>query len=288
MIKNVLRKIYRTFHLEKPYAYCRHLFKCTGHIRNFIIFPIGVFFRSLGLCSSKDKEILKLKNRYMGGRVFVVCSGPSLTKEDVMLLKDEYTIGMNTVFKMSEMIDWKPTYYLYLEADGLGKFLNSTTLDLKEVSTEYSIINSLNRRFANDPKILTLHYCWLDHYFLFGSNKFKYDPELFHGMYDFYSTGHAAVVLAIYMGFKEIYIVGADNNYMGKQHHFENVNVDGILEYFSKSEKSDIGLRSQNGMDMGWKELVKVAKQMNVNIYNATRGGRLEVFPRVELEDVLK
>lgn len=288
MLRNVFRNIYRTFHLEKPYAYFRHLFKPTGHIRNFVIFPIGVFFRSLGLCNAKDKEIIKLRNRYKGGRAFVVCSGPSLTKEDVMLLKDECTIGMNTIFKMSEMIDWTPTYYLYLEADGLDKLLDNTTLDLKKVSTEYSIINSLNRNLADDPKVLILHYCWLDHYFLFGSKKFKYDPELFHGMYDFYSTGHAAVLLAIYMGLKDIYIIGADNNYMGKQHHFENVNCKGIIESFSEIDKNDIGLRSQNGMDMGWKELVKVAKRMNVNIYNATRGGRLEVFPRVRLEDVLK
>lgn len=287
MLKKILKKIYHTCHLEKPYAYTRYFFAPIGHFRNFVSFPVGSFLRSHGICCSKDKEILKLKNKHLGKRVFIVCSGPSLTPEDVLLLKNDYTIGMNTIFRMSEIIDWKPSYYLCLEANGLDKFINNAHLDLKDVSTEYSIINSLELRYANDPKILILHYCWLDHYFLRGSKKFKYDPELFHGMYDFYSSGHAAVLLAIYMGFKDIYVIGADNNYMGKQAYFANINCEGIEEGYTEAAKNDIAYRSQVGMDMGWQELAKIAKLMGVNVYNATRGGRLEVFPRVVLEDIL-
>lgn len=37
----------------------------------------------------------------------------------------------------------------------------------------------------------------------------------------------------------------------------------------------------------GFKVAKKYADEHGINIYNATRGGMLEVFPRVNLEDVV-
>ena len=49
-------------------------------------------------------------------------------------------------------------------------------------------------------------------------------------------------------------------------------------------ERDLIELRMRNG----FREMSGVAKQYEVEIYNATRGGMLEVFPRVDLDKVLE
>ena len=44
------------------------------------------------------------KNKYKGERCFIICNGPSLTQEDYIKLKDEYTIGMNMIFNWFEWV----------------------------------------------------------------------------------------------------------------------------------------------------------------------------------------
>lgn len=287
-LHSFIRFVYHKFHLQKPYAFVRFLFTPYGHLRNFILFPIGAFFRKRGFCSSKDKEILKLKDRHLGGKVFVVCTGPSLIESDIQMIKNEYTISVNSIFKMYDRIDWKPSYYMFLELDGFDRYMNHSTLSLDGMAEEFTIINSLRSKLANSPKILSLHYNWLDHWDFYGSTRFRYSSDLLYGMYDFYSTGHAAIMLAMYMGFKDIYLLGADNNYVGEKTHFADWNCPGLPDaYTTEKAKNDIGLKMQRMMTLGYEQLAIISKKMGVNIYNSTRGGCVEAFPRVSLEDAL-
>ena len=53
----------------------------------------------------------ELKDKYKGQRCFVIGNGPSLTAEDLNLLKGEVTFASNRIYKMFEQTDWRPTYY---------------------------------------------------------------------------------------------------------------------------------------------------------------------------------
>jgi hypothetical protein len=80
------------------------------------------------------------------------------------------------------------------------------------------------------------------------------------------------------MGFKEIYLLGCDCYYSMdiKKHHFtETVRIDPTFS------------TAPNRMICGYKEAKKYADKHQIAIYNATRGGNLEVFDRVSLDDIL-
>jgi hypothetical protein len=84
--------------------------------------------------------------------------------------------------------------------------------------------------------------------------------------------------MAAYMGFNEIYLIGADCNY----------SVDENKQHFMKSgyyatNYATIGNEMLFAYSVAKKELDK----MGVKVYNATRGGMLEKFPRVDLDEVL-
>ena len=77
--------------------------------------------------------------------------------------------------------------------------------------------------------------------------------------------------MAIYMGFKDIYLLGCDSNRAG---HVDSENIPSLKD-------SSLYRNIQ-----AYAYLYEVAKKKKINIYNATRGGRLEVFPRVLLESI--
>ena len=93
-----------------------------------------------------------------------------------------------------------------------------------------------------------------------------------------YSVTHFLIQIAVYMGFKEIYLLGADcNQRIGKQVHFAEYGV---------PDKSLDTARERNLC--GYEEIKKYCDKHDVTVYNATRGGELEIFKRVNMEELIE
>ncbi|HJD45240.1 MAG TPA: hypothetical protein H9909_00215, partial [Candidatus Mediterraneibacter norfolkensis] len=75
----------------------------------------GFFAREIGKKPFKDWKQrlagLHLKNKHKGERCFVIGNGPSLTAEDLELLKGEITFAANRIYMLFDRTDWRPTYY---------------------------------------------------------------------------------------------------------------------------------------------------------------------------------
>ena len=102
-------------------------------------------------------------------------------------------------------------------------------------------------------------------------------------IYDCFTVTIMAIQLAIFMGFSEIYLLGADCNYTSTEKlHFIETEFDRRTRgesFYNEAERLNrIGYRAAN----------RFAKNCGCRIYNATRGGMLEEFPRISLEDALK
>ena len=79
------------------------------------------------------------------------------------------------------------------------------------------------------------------------------------------------------MGFKEIYLLGVDCNYKGKLHFYNS----------DKLEKKMIN-HNEDGMIKCYRSAKKYADEHGIKIFNATRGGALEVFPRVDFDSLFE
>lgn len=270
--------------IKKLYVRLRYEVTPFGFIRNFILFPIGGFMRvnSLFGANKPYDEIKKLNNRYQGKRCFIIATGPSLKISDVEMLKDEITIGVNTIFNIYDRIDWRPTYYVMTDPV-LHKNLNmKNKLNFDDYAEINCILNALCRKYSVGDKVIYVNTCWLDHCYNFGkSRKFKYNSNLLFGVYDYYSVTQEAIVYAIYMGFSEIYLLGVDNDYLGKKQHFTET----VGENTMSIEQA---IKNQRSNNWGYEFIKKIADNHKIKIFNATRGGALEIFPRVNLEDVLQ
>ena len=276
-----IKDIYHALGLHKVRAFiCREL-SPYGYLRNYILFPIVGFFKTHFCLFANDKRIKALKDKHKGERCFIIATGPSLTLEDVNKLKNEHTIGVNSIFRLYDKIDWRPEYYIILEPHLTGKYLEEGFINPDDFARDVCFFNSVCKKKIIDRKVIYLRTNWLKHVYDYGNLEFKYTSDLVYGLYDFYSVTHASIQIAMYMGFKEIYIIGVDNNYMGSKTHFAETKGDDSFDY-------QLALTTQKSMDAGYEEIRKIADRRGVKVYNATRGGKVEAFERVDLDDIVK
>jgi len=234
----------------------------------------------------RDKEMQKiaaLKDSEKGKRCFITCTGPSLKIEDLELLKDEITIGVNSVVKAYDKTDWRPTYYAMVDYYAFGEFLKNTDLPGKKLCEKNAFLH-----YRVDPKNKTGKeiYCLINY-----ANHFEnrltakdilFSDDLSVCAYDAFTVTNFAIQVAMYLGFKEIYIIGADCNYSGSQIHFIEM-PDDHVKMAAGWLPDALALSIE-----GYKAIKKYAEERGVKIFNSTRGGMLEVFPRKSIEEVLK
>ncbi len=228
------------------------------------------------------KKYKALKDKHKGERCFIVCTGPSLTLEDVNKLKGEYTFSMNNIFKCYGQTDWRPTYYGlsdYRVYNRLKKQINDPET-LKDSIFLYSQFEVMYHGRKN-PKAVPI-YCSNHRNCISLMKDLSYKHIGLSKDLDRYVNNGCTVAfilmqLAIYMGFKEIYMLGADCTYQGKAHS----------DLAPNSEKQKVGKNDGLKIIDIYSSMLKDIPK-DVHFYNATRGGMLELFPRVDLDEVLK
>lgn len=245
------------------------------------IFYFNQLFQELGL--SKRYEKLKSLKNSKNGRCFIVATGPSLTKEDLQKLKNETTFGVNALVKWFPEVGWETTYFgiqdlrvyknlkkeidsiisskVFFSLDGTANYKDNKLIDLKQKTNTCEFPLYLGLHPIQPYKLYTK----------FSNNASKI-------VFDGYSVVYSLIQIAIYMGFKEIYLLGTDCNYKNQKNYaIENYDY-----------KRDIYKIQGDRMIFAYDFAKEYADKHGIKIYNATRGGMLEVFPRVDLDEVLK
>ncbi len=235
--------------------------------------------RKNGKFDSEYTWLRELKNSHIGERCFIVACGPSLTYDDLELIKDEYTFGMNSGVLTFNKTNWRPNFYAVqdeyvfnrLQVD-IQKAMDSN--DLKLVAVDQII----HKKFKTDNQYRVFYLHLLDHkmYHRKGFGKFKYSDDAHACVYDGYSITMSLMQIAVYMGFDEIYLLGCDCNYNQPKTHF--------VDYGHKDPKFSI---MGDKMIQAHYEFKKFADKCGVKVVNCTRGGMLEVYERETLEQII-
>ena len=115
----------------------------------------------------------------------------------------------------------------------------------------------------------------------------KFSTDLENGIYDIATVTYSMLQIAVSMGIREIYIIGCDNSY-GKEVKKDGTVVDnGTVSYFAGSDPKEIKHAAATWeMDIAYEYAKKFAKEHDIHIYNATRGGHLEAFVRVDFDSL--
>lgn len=252
------------------------------------LFDIGGCVRDIS--TSRDDNLKKLsmyKDKYLekNKRAFIIATGPSLTTDDLDRLKSEITFSVNGIFQLFERTAWRPTYYGIIDEFVYKRYVeNGMSIDFDNIATDGAFVDISMKKLllensASLNKVSFVSVFHFDHYVDFESRHFAYTTDLIRGHYSTWTVTNFAINLATFMGIKEIYLLGVDCSYTGKKQY-----VNGVID--PKAMSQDAAYRTQQKMIDSYKFINKELCKRGIKVYNATRGGELEVFERVDFDSL--
>jgi len=229
-------------------------------------------------------EYPKLEDIHKDERCFIIGNGPSLNKIDLYKLRDEITFGCNKIY-LNRMNINSVKYYFVIDM--------IMSMELTDEINYYLTTNN-----SNTEKIFT-HINW--------ARDFNFDKiyatdwnVYYHGLVK--NTGMLMILVAIHMGCNPIYLVGMDCDYgdltkiaksiEGEKHTYilNRGNIDNShfsQEYFNSNNKFDWHPNIVNKDILpGFKKIKGYAINHKSTIYNATGGGILEYFDKVNYNNI--
>ncbi|WP_256988774.1 6-hydroxymethylpterin diphosphokinase MptE-like protein [Bacillus sp. EB106-08-02-XG196] len=234
--------------------------------------------------TSNGRKLKKLKNKHKGNRCFIVGNGPSLTVEDLNLLKNEITFAFNRIYYIFDDTDWRPTYYC--SEDDKTIFKSKEEINKLKIENKFFPVN-----FPWDYKI---HFNNANYYiFKFGDRNVepRFSEDIVKGIYWGNTVAYTAIQMAVYMGIKEIYLLGVDHNFSKMiNDNGEIVSDETAKDYFTENyntDKEDLYIPNIEISTRAFKAAKKFTDNHNIKIFNATRGGKLEVFDRIDFDKIL-
>ncbi len=215
------------------------------------------------------RRLSSLKDAYNGKRCFIVGNGPSLRSEDLRLLhkQGEYTFACNSLIKLFDEIPFAPSFYFAQD--------NKIILDNKELINKYTGTKFIKAHYAHRYHLPDVTY----YNMLLNPNGFSKNLPLV--VYSGQTVVYSMIQFAAYMGFKEIYLIGVDCNYSPSN---TTITAD---SYFDKRLFNSNRTYSPPEVDtnlVAYEQARKECEKRGIKILNASRGGRLEIFRRVNFD----
>lgn len=276
------------------------------HVKNLIapLYYIAVQYRDPNLSRSM-KHLHALQGEYQGNRCFIMGNGPSLNRTPLDKLEGEFVWGVNRCYLLFDRIQWRPSFYVAVDS-----------LVVPDIVDE---INLLSQECTQTALFFPIRY-YLDGILKDRENIVWFrevSMEPFKNPNGYFSLNAAryvrtsntvtitALQLAVYLGFNPIYLIGCDTDYSipeGVEARGEAVDPgtgEWIVGYELLSATDNdpnhfdpryFGRGSKwhapnvRGMQFGYRVAKQVCDAQGIKVFNATTGGKLEVFPRVHYD----
>ena len=252
----------------------KHVINAFSALKNYYSYQVVFWLKTIAGRDTSYSEVRKYKNIHEGERCFILATGPSLSIEDVRKLKHEYTFGMNSICMLFEDLGWETTYY-GVQDRGVFLKLHDSYKTLKD--TIMFIGDGIEERYRSDIVHIPFAINYLDHKHSYKRLNTKFTEDVEKCIYDGYTITYSLIQLAVYMGFKEIYLLGNDCSYPNdpKKQHFMD---------FGHYDSSTLTARDR--IIFAYEFAYEHLKDRDIKIINATRGGALEVFPRIDFDTI--
>jgi hypothetical protein len=226
--------------------------------------------------SWRSRRILKQwKDRFPGGKAVILCNGPSLLETDFSLLENVFTFGLNKINLLFDRSDFRPSCVMATDPMILEQnaaFYNSTELPL--------FLDSRGMKWIKPRGNVV---------FLHSSPQLKIPRDSSMSVMEAKTVTVVAMELAFHFGFRDVAIVGCDHNFATKGLGGKTVTSEGADKshfdprYFTSGQKwqlpDTLGIEHEYGM------CGDLFATFGGRIVNCTDGGKLEVFPRMRLEE---
>ncbi len=238
-------------------------------------------------------------------RLFLIGNGPSLTPEDLDKLTFEESWASGRIDLMYPRTGWRPTrafwgewvkcredydslhthlaqdYEYWIRRDAAEYLLNSwVPLDFPDRPASYW---KFQFPVTYPEHVHFYDWCGSKHAGMIQDRNADIIPETWHlpELCRFGSTFHIMLQVAVLEGYKEIICIGLDLNYNEGRtgNYFDD-------DYQIKHWGAELADRTNRTHILAHEIALKGARYRGATILNATRGGALEVYSRVDFDSL--
>lgn len=258
---------------------------------------------------SSTMHLRALQGKYRGKRCFIMGNGPSLNKTPLEKLEGEYVWGLNRCYMLFDRIQWKPSFYTAVDA----RVVSDIALEINELSREctetlffFPLEFYIKGILKNRENTMWYRQIAMDP---LEGPKGYFSLNAAHYLRGVNTVSIAALQLAVYMGFNPIYLIGCDLNYtipegtkasgevtdLGTGERIVGYELTSTTDndpnhfdprYFGSGAKWHAP--NVDGMIYGYQRAKEVCDTRGIKVFNATIGGKLEVFPRISFGNLFR
>ncbi|MGI6259868.1 MAG: 6-hydroxymethylpterin diphosphokinase MptE-like protein [Anaerolineaceae bacterium] len=223
------------------------------------------------------RKLAALKDTHKGERCFVIGNGPSLKNTDLSKLSNDFTIGMNRIF---------------LAADELG-FSPDILVCVNDLVVEQSVEEFNNLKM---PKFFSWRARkWLNmdsytHFLYTTYTSPRFTTDIGGRVWEGATVTNVCLQLAYHLGFSEVILIGVDHSFATKGTPNTTIQSEGddpnhfSAAYFGKGFRWQ--LPDLETSELAYRMARKAYEADGRRILDATIGGKLDVFEKVEYESL--
>jgi len=218
------------------------------------------------------------RDRHRGERCFIIGNGPSLKQTDLSLLRNEVTFGLNRIYLLFQELGFSTTYLVAVNK----LVIEQCSQDLVQLPCP-KFINWQSRDLIGFPPDLM---------FLRSRREPGFYTDITRGVWEGATVTYVAMQIAYYMGFQEVILIGVDHAFSATGKPHTTVVSEGddpnhfAPHYFGKGFRWQLPDLETSELAYGLaKEQFERAGR---EIVDATIGGKLQVFRKVEYLELFK
>lgn len=238
-----------------------------------------------------DRNVVKFKNSRKGGACFIVGNGPSLTVKDLDRIMELGVpcFAANGIYNLFEKTKWRPTYLVFQDQqmiNGLVELFGELSSCCEYLFVRRDAYHQVAKEIRDNGKIiyprLVMH-IRKDMYYDFSEDIEKY-------AFDGCTVTYLMMQLAYYMGFTTIYLIGVDHSFPISFDKNDNVVTNHDVKMHCFEDASHVIVNPARILETtyAYRSARRFLEGRGVSIYNATRGGELDIFIRKELDTILR
>lgn len=227
------------------------------------------------------KRLTELKDSQCGERCFVIGNGPSLRQTDLTKLRGEKTFGLNRIYLLFPELGFTTTYLVAVNR----LVLEQCAGEILELPNLKFIPWSFRKSLRSAPHTDTI----------FIQNACA-RPGFVEDVRRPFSSGatvtYAAMQIAYHLGFETVILVGVDHSFVAEGKPHEEVISPGddpnhfSPGYFGKGFRWN--LPDLQSSERSYQRARLAFEKAGRQILDATLGGKLTVFPKVNYLDLFK
>jgi Protein of unknown function DUF115 len=220
------------------------------------------------------QRIKAFKDIHKGKRAFIIGNGPSLKQTDLTKLNNELTFGLNRIYLLFSELGFTTSYFVSIN----DLVIEQCADEIAALPIPKFIAWHSNRHFKTFPDKLMFLYT------TYTGPKFAHDMT--RRVWEGATVTNVALQLAFYMGFQQVILIGVDHNFASKGEANKTVISTGddpnhfSANYFGKGFRWQ--LPDLDTSEIGYQKARDAYRKAGREVLDATVGGKLTVFPKVD------